>query len=323
MLITKKLKNFGKLHPRSIVAFGVFDGLHRGHRALIKSLVARARAVRANSVVLTFDPHPRLVLSRERWPMLLTTLAEKERLLAGLGVDIMGIIQFSRATAAMRPEDFVRKVLAGELAAAEVVCGRDCGFGRGRRGGLALLAALGREHGFTVDPVRPLRRGGLKISSTKIRRALLAGQLAAANEMLGRPYQFSGTVVRGHRIGRGLGYRTANVKIGDRSKLVPADGVYAAAARIGARMYRGMLYIGSRPTFRGHGRQIEFHAFGAKGDLYGRAIDVRLMKFIRPDRKFGNAEQLRLAIGRDERAIRRYFSRTRLTSSRIGGIRIV
>jgi len=314
MLITKKLKNFGQRHPRSIIAFGVFDGLHRGHQALIGSLVARARRARANSVVVTFDPHPQLVLNQARWPMLLTTLAEKERLLADLGVDIMGIIRFSSRTAVMQPEDFVSKVLVEKLAAAEVVCGRDCGFGRGRRGGLELLSALGREHGFTVDPVRPLRRGGQKISSTKIRWALLAGDLAAANRMLGRPYQLSGTVIAGQRAGRALGYPTANLAVADSSKLIPADGVYAARAQIGAQSYNGMLYIGVRPTFAGSRRQIEFNAFKAKANFYGKPITVQLLKYIRKDRRFHGADDLRCAIRSDERAIRKYFSRTRLTS---------
>ena len=308
MLITKKLGSFGRGHPRSIIAFGVFDGLHRGHQALVRTLVSRARRAHANSVVVTFDPHPQAVLRKNKWPMILTTLPEKERLLAGLGVDILGVIRFSGKTAAMRPEDFVKDVLVGKLAAAEVVCGQDCGFGKGRGGGLELLSALGRDHGFSVDPVRLLRRGALKISSTKIREALLAGDLGTANRMLGRPYQLSGVVARGRQVGRTLGYRTANVAIADRSKLIPADGVYAARASIGGRTYDGMLYIGERPTFTGGHRQIEFNAFGIRKNLYHRAITIQLLKFIRPDREFDDAEQLRRAIQRDERAIRKYFA---------------
>ncbi|MDI6740827.1 MAG: riboflavin biosynthesis protein RibF [Candidatus Edwardsbacteria bacterium] len=314
MLTTKKLKNFGKLHPRAIVAFGVFDGLHRGHQALIRRLVERARRGGrrgANSVALTFDPHPQLALNKNKRPMILTTLSEKEELLAELGVDVMGIIRFSRTTAKLSPADFVRNVLVKKLAAAEVICGEDCGFGRGRAGDLNMLRALGKEHGFAVSSLclRSYRRE--KISSTKIREALLAGGLATANRMLGRPYQLSGTVARGCRIGRTLGYRTANMAVKDKSKLIPASGVYAATAAIAGRQYPGMLYIGCRPTFRGGSkRQIEFNAFGAKKNFYGRKIDLKLIRYIRPERTFASAAILKKAIGSDEKTIRKIFLRS-------------
>lgn len=307
MLITKHLGSVARRHPRSIIAFGVFDGLHRGHQALIRELVARARRVGANSVVVTFDPHPQLVLRHKRWPMILTPLPEKEALLAALGVDILGVIRFSRATARMAPAAFVDRVLVRTLAATEVVCGSDCGFGRGRGGDLALLRELGRRRGFKVDQLRPRLHRGAKVSSTAIRRALLAGDLAEANTMLGRPYRMQGRVVAGFRLGRTLGYPTANIRLGDASKLVPADGVYAAVAAIGPQRYHGMLYIGSRPTFYGKRRQIEFHAFGARGRLTGRDITVDVLKFMRPDRRFANPLQLREAITADERAIRRFL----------------
>ncbi|MRR10100.1 riboflavin biosynthesis protein RibF, partial [bacterium] len=296
-------------HRRSIVAFGVFDGLHRGHRSLIGRLVARARRRGAASVVLTFEPHPQSVLRRKPWPMILTTLAEKEELLAGLGVDVLGIVRFVARTAAMAPAQFVRRVLVDQLAAAEVICGEDCGFGKGRSGDLRLLRALGREGGFTVTALRPLANRTGKVSSTGIRRALLAGELAAANRMLGRPYRLPGAIVPGFGIGRTLGYPTANIRLDDPAKLVPADGVYAAAAVIGGRRYRGMLYIGNRPTFGGTRRQIEFHAFGARGRLAGRRITVDLLKYLRPDRAFQDAGQLRDAIAADRRTIGRYFNR--------------
>jgi riboflavin kinase/FMN adenylyltransferase len=307
MLITKKLQTFRKPHPRSIVAFGMFDGLHRGHQDLVRRLTVRARRDGANSVVLTFDPHPQLVLKGKKWPMILTTLAEKEELLGRLGVDIMGIIRFSRTTVKLSPADFVGTILVKQLSAAEVICGQDCGFGRGRTGDLDLLRVLGAEHGFAVSSLSSRWYRGKKISSTTIRHALLTGDLASANRMLGRPYQLSGRVVKGHGVGRTLGYRTANVKVDDRSKLIPADGVYAAIARIKSRAYQGMLYIGARPTFRGSRRQIEFNAFGTKKSFYGQGIDLRLMRYIRPDQAFTAPAALVRAIGRDERAIRRFF----------------
>jgi riboflavin kinase / FMN adenylyltransferase len=309
MMITKKLQAFKKPHRRSIVAFGVFDGLHRGHQELVRRMTERARRVGANSVVLTFDPHPQLVLKKNPWPMILTTLSEKEELLAGLGVDIMGIIRFSGATASLSPADFVEHVLVKRLSAAGVICGEDCGFGRDRAGDLGLLQALGAKHGFAVSSLGSRCYRGHKISSTAIRRALLDGDLAAANRMLGRPYRLSGSVVTGHGVGRTLGYRTANVRVPDRSKLIPADGVYAASARIGKGTYQGMLYIGQRPTFRGSRRQIEFNAFGPDRNFYGRRIELQLLRYIRPDRVFASPAALVRAIEQDQRAIRRVFKR--------------
>ncbi|MCU0607558.1 MAG: riboflavin biosynthesis protein RibF [Candidatus Edwardsbacteria bacterium] len=309
MLITKRLRAHLAPHRRSIVAFGVFDGLHRGHRALIGLLTARARRRRAVSVVLTFEPHPQSVLGRRPWPMILTTLAEKEALLAGMGVDVLGIIRFSARTAATDPAAFVRRILVDRLAATEVICGEDCGFGKDRGGDLRLLRSLGDDAGFTVTALRPLANRAGKVSSTGIRRDLLAGELAAANRVLGRPYRLLGTIVPGYGIGRTLGYPTANIRLDDAAKLVPADGVYAAAAAIGGRRYSGMLYIGNRPTFGGARRQIEFHAFGARGRLTGRRIAVDLLKYLRPDRAFADAKQLRDAIAADQRRIERYFRR--------------
>ncbi len=307
MLTTKRLNGFRRRHPRSIVAFGVFDGVHRGHQALVRSLVSRARRAGAESAVITFDPHPQAVLRRAPWPMVLTTLREKERLLAGMGVGILGVIRFTAATARQGPEAFSERILHRTLAAAGVVCGADCGFGRGRAGDLALLRRLGKRHGFSVTALRLRSLAGAKVSSTAIRRALLAGGLTAANRMLGRPYRLSGAVVRGEGIGRAIGYPTANLRLTDRSQLIPADGVYAAAAHIsGAGRRLGMLYIGRRPTFRGRPeRRVEFHAFGAGGNWYGRRAEIDLVRRIRPDRAFPTAAALARQIARDGRAARR------------------
>jgi riboflavin kinase / FMN adenylyltransferase len=317
MLITKRLNGFGRRHPRSIVAFGVFDGLHLGHQALVRSLVRRARRAGADSVVLTFDPHPRTVLARRPWPMVLTTLREKERLLAELGVDIAGVIRFTSATARLGPAAFVERILHRALAAATVICGADCGFGHGRSGDLGLLGRLGERFGFAVVPLQPRSLSGATISSTAIRRALLAGDLASANRMLGRPYRLSGTVVAGSGIGRVLGYRTANLRLANRMKLVPANGVYAAVAEIAGHRYPGMLYIGSRPTFRNGGeRRIEFHAFGVNANWYRRQAVIDLVRYIRPDRAFASAGALARQIARDEQAVRRALGSRGIRSQR-------
>jgi riboflavin kinase/FMN adenylyltransferase len=310
MLITKRLNRYGRQHPGSVVALGLFDGLHRGHRAIIERTAALARRRGHQSAVVTFDPPPQAVLAGNQRTSFLMSLAEKEAALERMGIDVLAVIKFSRAVAAMDPRRFVDRVLVETLHASAVVCGTDCGFGRHRSGNLPLLEEMGRERGFSVIGMTARRTGAARISSSAIRTALTAGDLAAANRMLGLPYQLTGSVVRGKRVGRTIGYPTANVRPDYRLKLIPCDGVYAATAAVGGRRCDGMLYIGVRPTVRG-GRSIEFHALDRRGDWYGRPIVISLLRYIRRDRRFPDLAALQRQIGIDERSIRRFFERRR------------
>lgn len=307
MLTITHLNNFGRAHPGAVVALGVFDGLHRGHQALIKKLINRARAAGHQSVVLTFEPHPRKVLRRASQPFLLTTGAEKMLLLSRTGADVMAVIRFSKSTAAMEPEQFVKKILVQKLGSALVICGQDCGFGAGRRGDITLLKKLGQRYGFKAEGIDACRSGQRKIGSTLIRQQIQDGRFNRAVKLLGHPYLISGRVVKGRGMGRKLGYPTANLKVGDKLKLIPGDGVYAARALAGKKTYDGMLYIGNRPTFGGRSaRAIEFNAFGNPGDIYGRDLVLEVHRFIRPDRKFGSPGELKKAIAGDQAKIKKY-----------------
>jgi riboflavin kinase/FMN adenylyltransferase len=309
MLTITRLNNFGEKHPGAVVALGVFDGLHRGHQALIKKLVGRAKAAGHQSVVLTFEPHPQKILRRSNQPFILTTGNEKKQLLSRMGADVMAVIRFSQSMAAMDPEQFVKRILVNRLGAAKVVCGQDCGFGAGRRGDILLLKQLGLKYGFKAEGIAACQSRQKKIGSTLIRKQIQDGLFNQAVKLLGHPYLIGGRVVKGRRMGRKLGYPTANLKIRDRLKLIPGDGVYAARALTGKKAYDGMLYIGSRPTFGGRSaRAIEFNAFGNPGDLYGKELILEIHKFIRSGKKFESLRELKQAIAGDRKKIKKVFA---------------
>ena len=308
MLTITRLNSFGKTHPGAVVALGVFDGLHRGHQALIKKLIARAKQSGHQSVALTFEPHPQKILRRAKEPFILTAGTEKKFLLSRMGVDVMAVIRFSKRTASMDPEQFVRNILVRKLGAARVICGRDYGFGAGRKGDIGLLNQLGRKYGFKVEGIAACKSRQRKIGSTLIRQQMQKGLFNQAVKLLGHPYLINGLVVKGRGVGRKIGYSTANLKVSDKLKLIPRNGVYAARALAGKKTYDGMLYIGDRPTFGGKSaRAIEFSAFGNPGDLYGRELTLEVHKFIRPGKKFGSLDELKQAIARDQIKIKKYF----------------
>jgi riboflavin kinase/FMN adenylyltransferase len=308
MLVIKRLNNFGIRHPGAVVALGSFDGIHLGHRAIIKRLAARAKAAGHDSVVVTFDPHPQQVLAKTKRPFLLTTVEEKQEILDELGVGVMAVIKFSRLVAKLSPEDFIRSVLIKKLGASEIICGHDCGFGAGRRGDIKTLEDMGGKMDFRVTELSSLRSGGGKVSSSTIRELVSAGNMERANKMLGRYYSIRGRVTKGLGLGRQLGYPTANIMIKDRFKLLPGDGVYAAMAGIGGKKYYGMLFIGQRSTIGRKGRTIEFNAFGGKFSFAGKRAEIFPLKYIRPGKKYGSVKELARAIDGDEKRIKGFLN---------------
>lgn len=308
MLTINRLNNFGVSHPGSIAALGSFDGVHLGHQAIIKRLIARAKKTGHDSVVITFDPHPQHVLSAKLGPFLLTSLAEKREIMESLGVGVLAVIKFSKQVAALSPEEFVREILVKKLGVSEVICGCDCGFGAGRRGNINTLKALGHRFGFKVTVLSPLRKNKLKVSSSNIRKLISSGRVDLACRMMGKSYSINGTIVKGRGLGTKLGYPTANLKIPSENKLLPQDGVYIAGARAGLKIYSGMAYIGPRPTFgKSLSQSIEFNAFDSRDDLLGKNIRIYFLKYLRPGRKFKNVESLIKAIRGDEKKSRNYF----------------
>ena len=290
---------------QSVVTTGTFDGVHRGHQAIVRYLVARARAVGGVPTVVTFDPHPREVLLGHPIP-LLTTLDERASALERLGVERFVVVPFSRDLSLLEPEAYVADVLANGIGMREIVIGYDHRFGRKARGDRALLEALGDQLGFTVDVIPEQVDGDVTVSSTEIRRLLAAGDPARAAELLGRPYSLSGTVVRGDQRGRTLGYPTANLRLADARKLVPRLGVYAVRATGPQGVQAGgMMNVGRRPTVEADGAvSLEVHLFDVDADLYGTRLDVDVIGWLRDERRFDGVPALVDQLHRDARAAR-------------------
>jgi riboflavin kinase / FMN adenylyltransferase len=289
----------------SAIAIGVFDGLHRGHRAIIGAAVERARDLGGRGVVVSFDPHPDVVLSKRFEPMPpLTPLAEKRARLLEMGVAEFHLLPFSREMAALEPEAFVDLHLM-PLAPRALVVGEDFALGRARAGNVARLTTIGAARGFEVVAVPLQSVAGAPVTSTRIRAALAEGRVADAAELLGRRYDLTGVVVRGEAIGRTLGFPTANLRLHE-EKLVPAHGIYATwvALPSGERV-GGAMSIGVRPTFGGTMRTLEVFLLDWSGDLVGRDLTVEFVDRIREERHFPSVEALAEAIAEDVREIRR------------------
>jgi riboflavin kinase / FMN adenylyltransferase len=285
------------------VAVGNFDGVHRGHQALVAAAVARARASGGAAVVLTFDPHPARVLRPQAAPAALTTLAQKEELVAALGIDRMVVVPFDARLAALSAENFAREVLQQALGARHVVVGESFRFGRGREGDPRRLEALGASLGFAVEVVPPLVEGGRPISSSRVREALERGDVGEARKLLGRDYFVDGEVVRGDGRGRTIGVPTAN--LAREEQILPAHGVYAARCRPGAGAWHAAaVNVGERPTFGGGRVRLEAHLLDFEGDLYGARLRVAFNERLRGEQRFDSKDALVAQIRRDIEAAR-------------------
>lgn len=286
----------------AVVTVGTFDGVHRGHRQVLREIVERARRTGGRSVLVTFHPHPLRIVRPEAAPPLLTTPSEKKAILAESGLEYAVFLPFTRALQQLAARDFVERILLARLGMRELVIGYDHGFGRDREGGADTLRALGAELGFDVDVVEPVAHDEEPVSSTRIRRALLAGDVAAAGRGLGRPYSLQGPVVHGAERGRRLGFPTANIAVGDPEKLLPLEGIYAVYGGVGGERVPGLLHLGPRPTFRGETPTIELHLLDWDGDLYGREVRVEFCARIREIRPYASAEALIEQMRKDETA---------------------
>ncbi len=294
----------------AVVALGNFDGVHRGHQAVIGEARALAHAMGASLGVMVFEPHPRAFFAPDAPAFRLMTLETKARTLAGLGVDLLFALPFNRELAAMSAQDFVLDVLVGGLGAVHVVAGPDFRFGKGRAGDMSLLGYMGDAEGFGVTPVAAVGdgiAGGLdQISSTAIRTALTEGRPKDAAHLLGRPWCVDGPVIQGDQRGRTIGFPTANVPLGD--LLEPRFGVYAVQVTVLAGpqtgTYGGVANLGRRPTFDKTDVRLEAHLFDFEADLYGAPVSVALLDFIRPEQKFEGIEALLAQIQRDAQTAR-------------------
>jgi riboflavin kinase/FMN adenylyltransferase len=276
----------------TVVTVGTFDGVHRGHWAVLQEIRARARATGRRSVLLTFHPHPLSIVRPDDAPPLLTTPVEKKEILAESGLDAAVFLRFTTTLSRYEPERFVEEILLERLRVEELVIGYDHGFGRGRSGDADTLRALGRRRGFTVDVVPPVSADDQPISSSRIRRAVARGAMDEASAGLGRPYGARGVVVRGDGRGRQLGFPTANLAGIDADKLMPPAGIYAVRVATRQGMYDGALHLGPRPTFQGAPPTVEVHLLEYEGNLYGEEIRVDFVERLREVLPFDSVETL-------------------------------
>ena len=298
----------------TVVTLGTFDGVHRGHQAVLAEVTRRARVGKLQSVVVTFDPHPLAVVNPAAAPKLLTLPDEKEELVRAAGVTEFVVMPFTPAVAQLDAEAFVQR-LCEQYALRELVMGFDHGFGRGRGGDVELVERLGRSRNFGVAVVEAVKDDGQPISSTLIRTALAHGDLDAAGRWLGRRYSIRGTVVRGAGRGRTIGIPTINLESPDPRKLLPPDGVYAVQVSIGKRemgngqRFGGMMNQGPRPTFGEQVRTLEIHLFDFDGELYGETVNVEWVRRLRDVQTFASREALVAQLERDRQAARASLNR--------------
>jgi riboflavin kinase/FMN adenylyltransferase len=286
------ISELARLPGPLFLAIGVFDGVHRGHKAVISTSADHARAANGTSVVVTFDPHPEKVLRPQAAPHLLSATQHKIALIRALGVDYLLVISFDKQFAATEPEDFVQKLVDHSKPLREICVGHEWSFGKNRRGNLALLKKLGANFNFDVVGIPPVKINGTVVSSTAVREAVEKGDLAKAAEVLGREYTILGTVTRGDNLGKKIGFPTANLSA--HSEQFPPNGVYAAEARIEGQLNRGVINLGIRPTVSSgtSERVLEIHLFDFDRDIYGQDVEVRFLKFLRPEKKFESLDAL-------------------------------
>lgn len=299
MEILRSIPELERLRGPLFLAIGVFDGVHRGHQAVISTSAEHARGANGTPVVVTFDPHPEKVLRPDRAPHLLTATQHKIALIRELGVGNLLIIHFDKEFAGTEPEHFVDALVNHSKPLREICVGHEWSFGKNRRGNLDLLKKLGGKFNFDVVGIPPVKIKEAVVSSTAIRQAIEKGDFARATEMLGREYTILGTVIHGDSLGKKIGFPTANLSA--HNEQFPPNGVYAAVARLTDGMHRGVINLGVRPTISDgkSERVLEIHLFDFDRDIYGRDVEVRFLKFLRPEKKFANLDALVQQIRRD------------------------
>src|ERR1700730_11259823 len=304
MQILRSIPELSRLPGALFLAIGAFDGVHLGHQAVISTSARHAQEARGTPVVVTFDPHPAKVLRPNTAPHLLTATQHKIALIRDLGVAHLLVQHFDPQFAATPPEDFVRQLVTHAKPLREICVGHEWSFGKGRAGNLALLKQLGTTYHFDVIGVPAVTVNGEVVSSTTIRRAIADGDLIKATQMLGREYTILGTVKTGEKLGRKLGFPTANLSA--HSEQFPPNGVYVAEARLAGALYRGVANLGYRPTVSAGKaeRLLELHMFDLNKDIYGEEVEVRFLRYLRPEQEFGNLEALKAQIARDVESAR-------------------
>jgi len=282
------------------LTIGTFDGVHIGHREIIDRLVKSAREKNHLAVVLTFFPHPRMVLQKDTSIRLIDTLKEKQQLLSDLGVDVVVIHPFSKEFSRQTADEFTRDILVKAFNIEHLIIGYDHRFGRNREATVDDLINAGETYGFTVEKIEAQEIASVNVSSTKIRTALEEGKMKIATDYLNRPFRLCGKVIEGEKIGRTIGFPTANLQIEEGYKLMPCDGVYFIQSQLENTLVYGMMNVGFRPTLEGEKRSFEVHFFDFKQDLYGALLHIDLLELIRKEKKFDSLEMLKVQLEEDQ-----------------------
>lgn len=292
MKVYNKLTDF-KPNGNAIVTAGMFDGVHLAHQKILAQTIEKAKSAGGESVLLTFWPHPRMVLAPVRDPrsmQILTTIEEKADIIAGLGIDHMVILPFTREFSELSREQYIEDILISGLGTRALVIGYDHRFGKNREGGIDYLIEQSERFKIEVEEINRQEIDHMTISSTKIRNALTNGEIKTANDLLGRKYGFSGTVVKGRQFGRKIGFPTANISIQNDYKLVPRNGIYAVYTQVRNKTYMGAMSIGTRPTVDGVGITQEVYILDFSDDIYGEEIKVEMVEFLRDEEKFDTVD---------------------------------
>lgn len=315
MKIYNHIDEFCKIN-HAAVTIGTFDGVHLGHQKIINRLQTLAKRAGAETVVLTFFPHPRMILNPEDVSIrLISTMTEKAQQFDKLGIDHLIITPFTRDFSNLSPQEYIKNILVDKIGMKHIVIGYDHRFGKNRIGGLEHLQQFAPIYGFEIEEISQQDINDVAVSSTKIRHALLEGDVKTAREFLGYPFHLTGKIIRGDQIGRKIGFPTANIFVDESYKLIPSDGIYAVEVEIlkgesqGSKS-KSMAYIGHRPTINGMTRNIEVHIFDFGQDIYNQFIRIHFVYFVREDQKFNSLEELRVQLGEDEKVVRELLSKS-------------
>ncbi len=302
LFVLKLFHSINDFHStkKTILTLGTFDGVHIGHKKILERITQNTENGKYESLVLTFFPHPRMVLQEKSEIKLLNTIAEKTKLLEATGIENLIIHPFNESFSRLTAEEFVHSILVDQFQIQKIIIGHDHRFGRNRTANIDDLIAFGAEYGFEVEQISAQEIQDVSVSSTKIRKALDEGNMALANDYLGYDYFLSGEVVKGKQLGRTIGFPTANIQIGEDYKLIPKIGVYAVKAIVDQKEVFGMMNIGFNPTVNGQKQTIEVHLFDFDEDIYGKQIEVSLLKYLREEQKFGSVDLLKEQLNQDK-----------------------
>lgn len=286
---------------KTILTLGTFDGVHIGHKKILERLTQNTENGKYESLVLTFFPHPRMVLQEKSEIKLLNTISEKSKLLEKSGIENLVIHPFNESFSRLTAEEFVHSILVDQFHIQKIIIGHDHRFGRNRTANIDNLIAFGAEYGFEVEQISAQEIQDVSVSSTKIRKALQDGNMTLANEYLGYAYFLTGEVIKGKQLGRTIGFPTANIRIEEDYKLIPKNGVYVVKALIGQKEVSGMMNIGFNPTVNGQKQTIEVNLFDFDSDIYGQKIEISLLQYLREEQKFGSVDLLKEQLNQDKK----------------------